>query len=179
MKGLIMSRKRITNVLIAALAFAAASHTAWGAAYIKWEGSDGHVHEQAVLSVEWGSEAEAFEQTSPNAAGAVVEELTLTMPYDTAAPKLLEYHRSGEVLPQVHCYGLNAGGKNEAIYMQYEMANVMVSGFQVRAGLAGEPPVVAVTLNFDQITYTEQDGGFKGSGGSGTIEVDFKLEIGQ
>jgi len=155
------------------------------AVFAKYEGVDGESKDSNhdkwidVLSVDWGVHKPgggATGQTRRRGA-AVVEDMTLTIEYEKAAPKLQEKCLKGSIIPklEVECTATYGGARET--YLKYELKNVMVTAVQVNASGNDEagPPTVVMQNNFEEIkvTYTE----FDDEGTSkGNVETEFKVE---
>lgn len=158
------------------------------AVFAKYDGIDGESNDANhgkwidVLSVDWGAHKPGGGATgqSRRRGAAIVEDMTLTIEYEKAAPKLLEKHLAGEVIKklEVECTATYGGAR--ATYLKYEMKNVSVTSFNTNASgndMAG-PPTVSVANNFEElkITYTEYDD--EGSS-KGNVDMQFKVEKGE
>ena len=94
------------------------------AAFAKYDGIDGEAidanHDKwiDVLSLDWGAHKPGGGATgqSRRRGAAVVEDITLTIEYEKAAPKLQEKCLMGEVIPKIRAAGKNcgAGGNSPA-----------------------------------------------------------------
>lgn len=158
------------------------------AAYMKYEGIEGesrktnHVKWIDVLSFDWGIHRREPGQTgqSRRRGAAVVEDLTLTMVYEKAAPKLQEKCLKGEVIPKLEIEFTALSGRTRATYLKYELKNVMITSFQTNASGTDEsgPPTVVIGNNFEEVevTYTEYDREGKSKG---NVETEFKVEKSQ
>jgi len=150
---------------------------AFGAVFAKYDGIDGEAtdanHDKwiDVLSVDWGAHKPGGGATgqSRSRGGAVVEDMTLTIEYEKASPKLQEKMLKGEVIPKLEIE-LTAGyGGARATYLKYELTNVMITSFQKSASGDNDagPPTVVIGNNFEtiKVTYTEfdRDGSSKGN----------------
>jgi type VI secretion system secreted protein Hcp len=157
------------------------------AAFAKYDGFDGESKDSNhdkwidVLSIDWGIHKPGGGATgqSRRRGAAVVEDLTLTIEYEKAAPKLQEKCLKGEVIPKLELECTSTYGGARATYLKYELTNVMVTSFQTNASGNDEvPPTVVVGNNFEEIkvTYTEYDD----TGSSqGNVESEFKVEKGE
>jgi len=158
------------------------------AVFAKYDGVDGESKDSNhdkwidVLSVDWGVHKPgggATGQTRRRGA-AVVDDMTLTIEYEKAAPKLQEKCLKGEIIPklEVECTATYGGARET--YLKYELKNVMVTAIQVNASGNDEagPPTVVMQNNFEEIkvTYTEFDD--EGSS-KGNVETEFKVEKAQ
>ena len=155
------------------------------AAFAKYEGIDGESKDSNhdkwidVLSVDWGVHKPGGGATgqSRRRGAAVVEDMTLTIEYEKAAPKLQEKCLKGGIIPklEVECTATYGGARET--YLKYELKNVMVTAVQVNASGNDEagPPTVVMQNNFEEIkvTYTEFDD--EGSS-KGNVETEFKVE---
>ena len=155
------------------------------AAYMKYDGIDGesqeanHIKWIDVLSFDWGIHRREPGQTgqSRSRGAAVVEDLTLTMAYEKAAPKLQEKCLEGEVIPKLEIEFTALSRRARATYLKYEFKNVMITSFQTSASGTDEsgPPTVVIGNNFEEVkvTYTEFDREGKSKG---NVETKFKVE---
>jgi type VI secretion system secreted protein Hcp len=156
------------------------------AVYVKFDGIDGEAQDDNhkkwidVLSVDWGAHKPGGGATgqSRRRGAAVVEDVTLTLEYEKAAPKLQEKCLTGEIIKKVEIELTSTYGGARATYLKYELKNVMISSFQTNASGNDEtPPTVVIANNFEEIkvTYTEfDDEGNK----KGNVETSFKVEKG-
>ncbi len=155
------------------------------AVFAKYDGIDGeskdanHGNWIDVLSIDWGIHRPDGGSTgrSRRRGRAVVEDVTLTLGYDKASPKLQEKCLKGEVIPKLEIEQTATYGGSRATYLRYELKNVMVTGVQVNASGNDEagPPTVVASNNFEEIkvTYTEYDD----SGSSvGKVEYEWTVE---
>ena len=158
------------------------------AVFAKYDGIDGEAidanHDKwiDVLSMDWGAHKPGGGQTgqSRRRGGAVVEDVTLTIEYEKAAPKLQEKCLMGEIVPKLEIEQTATYGGARATYLKYELKNVMITSFQVNASGNDEagPPTVVVGNNFEEIkvTYTEYDD----TGASqGNVETSHKVGKGE
>ena len=155
------------------------------AVFAKYDGVDGESKDSNhdkwidVLSVDWGVHKPGGGATgqSRRRGAAVVEDMTLTIEYEKAAPKLQEKCLKGGIIPklEVECTATYGGARET--YLKYELKNVMVTAVQVNASGNDEagPPTVVMQNNFEEIkvTYTEFDD--EGSS-KGNVETEFKVE---
>jgi type VI secretion system secreted protein Hcp len=158
------------------------------AVFAKYDGIDGECKDKDhdawidVLSVDWGAHKPGGGTTgqSRRRGGAIVEDVTLTIEYEKAAPKVQEKCLKGEVIPKVEIHQTSTYGGARAVYLTYELTNVMVTSYQVNASGNDEagPPTVVLGNNFEKIkvTYTEFDQ--KGSS-KGNVEYEFDVDKGQ
>ena len=158
------------------------------AVFAKYDGIDGESQDDKhgkwidVLSIDWGAHKPGGGATgqSRRRGAAVVEDVTLTIEYEKASPKLQEKCLKGEVIPKLEIEQTATYGGARATYLKYEMKNVMVTSFQVNASGNDEagPPTVVVGNNFEEIkvTYTEYDD--TGSS-AGNVEYEFAVEKGK
>ena len=110
----------------------------------------------------------------------MVEDITLTIEYEKAAPKLLEKLLTGEVIKKLEIESTATYGGARATYLKYELKNVMITSLQTNASGndAAGPPTVTLGNNFEEIkvTYTEYDDEGKSKG---NVETTFKVEKGE
>jgi type VI secretion system secreted protein Hcp len=158
------------------------------AAFAKYDGIDGESNDSKhskwidVLSMDWGAHKPgggATGQTRRRGA-AVVEDLTLTIEYEKAGPKLMEKMLKGEVIPKLEIELTSTYGGARETYLKYELKNVMITSYQVGASgndSAG-PPTLSISNNFEElkVTYSEFDDGGKKKG---NVESEYKVEKGE
>ena len=157
------------------------------AVFAKYDGVDGESNDSNhdkwidVLSIDWGIHKPGGGMTgqSRRRGAAVVEDITLTIEYEKASPKLQEKCLKGEIIPKLEIEQTATYGGARATYLRYELKNVMITSYQFNASGNDEagPPTVVVGNNFEEIkvTYTEMDD--EGSG-KGNVETEFKVEKG-
>lgn len=147
------------------------------AIFAKYDGIDGESKDENhdkwidVLSLDWAMEQPGAGATGKTRrrASALVDDLTLTLEYEKASPKLQESCLKGKVIPKLEIEQTATYGGARATYLKYELKNVMVSGVQIDAIGNDEagPPTVVVSNNFEEVkvTYTEfdNDGSVKGN----------------
>ena len=150
--------------------------------YAKYDGIDGQCTKDAhdkwidVLSVDWGCHRPGGGTTGQarHKSAAMVDDMTITMDYEKAAPKLQESMLMGKVIPKLELEMTTTYGDGaESLFLKYELKNVMVTSFQTSAQQQGAPTVV-VSNNFEEIkvTYTEYDtAGKKGGNAETTFNV--------
>lgn len=156
--------------------------------FAKYDGFDGESKDENhdkwidVLSIDWGIHKPGGGATgqSRRRGAAVVEDLTLTIEYEKAAPKLQEKCLKGEIIPLLEIEQTATYGGARATYLRYELENVMVTSYQSNASGNDEagPPTVVVANNFEKIkvTYTEYDD----TGSSqGNVETEYEVEKGK
>ena len=157
------------------------------AVFAKYDGFDGESkddnHEKwiDVLSIDWGAHKPGGGSTgqSRRRGAAIVEDITLTIEYEKASPKIQEKCLKGEVIPKLEIEQTATYGGARATYLKYELKNVMITSYQVNASGNDEvPPTVVVGNNFEEIkvTYTEFDD--EGSS-AGNVEYEFAVEKGK
>ncbi len=158
------------------------------AAFVKYDGIDGESKDENhdkwidVLSIDWGVHKPGGGSTGATRrrGDAIVEDLTLTIEYEKASPKLLEKCVKGEVIPKLEIELTATYGGSRATYLKYELENVIISSYQMNASGNDEagPPTVVINNNFKQIkvTYTEFDD--EGSN-KGNVETSFKIGKGR
>ena len=149
--------------------------------FAKWDGIDGESadskHEKwiDILSVDWG----AHRPGGRGRGTAVCEDVTLTIEYEKASPKLMEKLLKGEIIKKLEIEVTSTYDGARATFLKYELKNVLISSFQTSAsGGAGDRPTVVVGNNFEEIkvTYTEYgDDGKKG----GNVETTWKVGKGE
>jgi type VI secretion system secreted protein Hcp len=134
-----------------------------------------------VLSLDWGAHKPGGGATgqSRRRGAAVVEDMTLTIEYEKAAPKLQEKLLKGEVIPKLEIEQVATYGGAREPYLKWELKNVSISSLQVSSsGNDQSPPTVVLGANFEEVkvTYTEfDDDGSK----KGNVETTFKVEKGE
>ena len=176
------------GAVLVSLTIIGSSDDAFGAVFAKYDGIDGESKDANhdkwidVLSVDWGAHREGQGATGETRrrGAAVVEDITLTIEYEKASPKLQEKMLKGEVIPKLEIEQTANYGGAQATYIKYELKNVMITSFQVSASGNDEagPPTVVVGNNFEEIkvTYTE----FDDTGSSkGNVETTWKVEKGE
>ena len=158
------------------------------AAFAKYDGIDGEAidanHDKwiDILSIDWGAHKPGGGATgqSRRRGGAVLEDLTLTIEYEKAAPKLQEKCLKGEVIPKLELELTSTYGGSRATYLKYELTNVMVTSYQTNASGNDDagPPTVVIGNNFEEIkvTYTEYD---EAGSSKGNVETEFKVGVGE
>ncbi len=155
--------------------------------FAKYDGVDGESKDANhdkwidVLSVDWGAHKPGGGATgqSRRRGAAVVEDITLTIEYEKAAPKLQEKLLLGQVIPKLEIEHTATYGGPRATYLKYELKNVMITSFQTSgSGNDEAPPTVVIGNNFEEVkvTYTEYDD--EGSS-KGNVETTFKVEKGE
>jgi type VI secretion system secreted protein Hcp len=158
------------------------------AAFAKYDGIDGESNDANhgkwidVLSIDWGAHKPGGGATgqSRRRGAAVVEDVTLTIEYEKAAPKLQEKMLKGEVIPKLELELTSTYGGARATYLKCEFKNVMITSYQL--GASGNdssgPPTVSIANNFEELkfTYTEFDDAGKSKG---NVETQFKVEKGE
>ena len=157
------------------------------AVFAKYDGFDGESkddnHEKwiDVLSIDWGAHKPGGGSTgqSRRRGAAIVEDITLTIEYEKASPKIQEKCLKGEVIPKLEIEQTATYGGARATYLKYELKNVMITSYQVNASWNDEvSPTIVVGNNFEEIkvTYTEFDD--EGSS-AGNVEYEFAVEKGK
>jgi type VI secretion system secreted protein Hcp len=155
--------------------------------FAKFDGVDGESKDSKhdkwidVLSMDWGIHKPGGGTTgqSRRRGTAVVEDMTLTIEYEKAAPKLQEKCLKGEVIPKLEIESVATYGGARETYLRYELKNVMITSFQTSgSGNDEAPPTVVVGNNFEEVkvTYTEFDD--EGSS-KGNVETTYKVEKGE
>ncbi len=157
-----MKTHRIATALFVALTVIVAGTTAHAAIYIQIPDVKGESRETNndqwvdVLSVSWGAHkpGEGLTGQSRRRGAAVVEDVTLTIEYEKASPKLQESCLQGEVIPKLEILETSNGG-DRIPYFQWVLTNPRVTSYEVNGGAGND--VVAVTLNFEEfkVTYHE------------------------
>jgi type VI secretion system secreted protein Hcp len=157
------------------------------ALFIKFDGVDGecndkdHKNWSDLLSFSWGlHKAGAGATGATRRRGVVtVEDVVVTKQYDKSSPKLAESVCMGKVFPKVEIHDTTTyGDGNRAVFLKYELKNVMVSSHNVSAAGGGDAvPHENISLNFEEVkqTYVEYDA--KG-GKKGNVEMNWKVEEG-
>lgn len=171
-------------VCAAALALVGFVDDAEAAAYLKFDGVDG----EALDSEHKGwSDLLSFEQTMSQPGGSstgatrrrgdvIFEDITLVKELDKSSPKIAESIAKGKVYPLVEFELVADYGGSRAVYLKYELTNVMVTSYSI-SGSANEVPTEQFSLNFEEIkvTYTENDSSGKSKG---NVEYTWKVEEG-
>jgi type VI secretion system secreted protein Hcp len=157
------------------------------ALFIKFDGVDGEANDKDhkawcnLLSFSWGlHKAGAGATGSTRRRGVVtVEDVVVTKEYDKSSPKLAESVCLGKIFPKVEIHDTTTyGDGNRAVFLKYELKNVMVSSHNVSAAGGGDAvPHENISLNFEEVkqTYVEYDA--KG-GKKGNVEMNWKVEEG-
>jgi type VI secretion system secreted protein Hcp len=157
------------------------------ALFIKFDGVDGEANDKDhknwcnLLSFSWGlHKAGAGATGSTRRRGVVtVEDVVVTKEYDKSSPKLAESVCMGKIFPKVEIHDTTTyGDGNRAVFLKYELKNVMVSSHNVSAAGGGDAvPHENISLNFEEVkqTYVEYDA--KG-GKKGNVEMNWKVEEG-
>jgi len=152
--------------------------------FAKYAGIDGesddtnHSKWIEILSIDWGAQKPGGGATgqSRRRGAAVIDDLTITMKYEKASPKLQEKCLKGEVIPKLEIELTTMFGEAQATYLKYELKNVLITGFDF-SGIAesGERPILIITNNFEEVkvTYTEYDEEGKAKG---NVEFEYKVE---
>jgi type VI secretion system secreted protein Hcp len=158
------------------------------AVFAKFDGIDGESNDANhgkwidVLSLDWGSHKPGGGATgqSRRRGGAIVDDITLTIEYEKAAPKLLEKMLKGEVIPKLEIEQTATYGGARATYLKYELKKVSVTSYQFSASGNDEmgPPTLVIGNNFEEIkvTYTEYD---DDGNSKGNVETSWKVEKGE
>lgn len=109
-----------------------------------------------------------------------MEDITITMEYEKASPKLQEKCLLGEIIPKLELELTATYGGARATYLKCELAKVMLTSFQLNASGNDEagPPTVVIGNNFEEIkvTYTEYD---SEGNSKGNVSTTYKVEEGQ
>lgn len=158
------------------------------ALFIKFDGVDGEAQDKDhkgwsdLLSFSWGLHKAGAGATGQTRRRGVVtvEDVVATKEYDKASPKLAEAVCTGKVYPKVEIHNTTTYGEgNRAVFLKYELKNVMVSAFDVSAAGAGDAvPTETISLNFEEVkqTYVEYD---QSGNKKGNVEMSWKVEEGQ
>ena len=157
------------------------------AVFAKYDGIDGESKDDKhdkwidILAIDWGMHKPGGGATgqSRRRGGAVVEDVTLTIEYEKASPKLQEKCLMGEIIPKLEIEQTSTYGGARAVYLKYELKNVMITSISISGSGNDEagPPTVVVGNNFEEVkvTYTEYDD--EGSN-KGNVETTWKVEKG-
>ena len=157
------------------------------ALFIKFDGVDGECNDKDhkgwsdLQSFSWGlHKAGAGATGATRRRGVVtVEDVVVTKQYDKSSPKLAESVCMGKVFPKVEIHDTTTyGDGNRAVFLKYELKNVMVTSHNVSAAGSGDAvPTDSLSLNFGEVkqTYVEYDA--KG-GKKGNVEMNWKVEEG-
>ena len=181
----LFSRSALTAV--SALMLLGSAPLASAGMFAKYDGVDGESTDSNhdkwidVLSVDWGMHRPGSGMTgqSRRRGSLAVEDLTITIDYEKASPKLQEKCLKGEIIPKLEIEQTATYGGARAVYLKYELKNVMITSISVNASGNDEagPPTVVVGNNFEEVkvTYTEYDD----TGASkGNVEYTWKVEEG-
>jgi len=160
----------------------------YGAVFAKYDGIDGESTDAKhdkwidVLSIDWGAHIPGGGATGPSRRrGSVfLEDMTLTIEYEKAGPKLLKELCSGRVIPMLEIELTATYGGSKATYLKYELINVMITNYQANYktnGLDNDdgPPRLVIGNNFEEIkvTYTEYDD--RTGEAKGNVEAEYKV----
>ena len=157
------------------------------ALFIKFDGVDGEANDKDhkgwcnLMSFSWGlHKAGAGATGSTRRRGVVtVEDVVISKEYDKSSPKLAESVCMGKIFPKVEIHDTTTyGDGNRAVFLKYELKNVMVSSHNVSAAGGGDAvPHENISLNFEEVkqTYVEYDA--KGAK-KGNVEMNWKVEEG-
>jgi len=157
------------------------------ALFIKFDGVDGEANDKDhkawsnLLSFSWGlHKAGAGATGTTRRRGVVtVEDVVVSKEYDKSSPKLAESVCLGKIFPKVEIHDTTTyGDGNRAVFLKYELKNVMVSSHNVSAAGGGDAvPHENLSLNFEEVkqTYVEYDA--KGAK-KGNVEMNWKVEEG-
>ena len=157
------------------------------ALFIKFDGIDGEANDKDhkgwsdLQSFSWGLHKAGAGATGQTRRRGVVtvEDVVCTKEYDKSSPKLAEAICVGKVFPKVEIQDTTTyGDGNRAVFLKYELKNVMVSSMNTSAAGSGDAvPTDSFSLNFEEVkqTYVEYDA--KG-GKKGNIEMTWKVEEG-
>lgn len=131
-----------------------------------------------ILSFSWG-EAQPASATASSAGGASHQradfaDFSIVKTLDKASPKIALACAGGAVAKQVTLELCRSGG-DKLKYMEYKLANAIISSVSVGGGGGGEV-TEALTFNYGKIewTYTQQKRS-DGSGG-GNVAAGWNLE---
>ncbi|MCY2988639.1 MAG: type VI secretion system tube protein Hcp [Planctomycetota bacterium] len=157
------------------------------ALFIKFDGIEGEANDKDhkgwtdLQSFSWGLHKAGAGATGQTRRRGVVtvEDVVCTKEYDKSSPKLAEAICLGKVFPKVEIHDSTTyGDGNRAVFLKYELKNVMVSSMNTSAAGSGDAvPTDSFSLNFEEVkqTYVEYDA--KG-GKKGNIEMTWKVEEG-
>ena len=157
------------------------------ALFIKFDGIDGEANDKDhkgwtdLQSFSWGLHKAGSGATGQTRRRGVVtvEDVACTKEYDKSSPKLAESICLGKVFPKVEIHDSTTyGDGNRAVFLKYELKNVMVSSMNTSAAGGGDAvPTDSFSLNFEEVkqTYVEYDA--KG-GKKGNVEMTWKVEEG-
>jgi type VI secretion system Hcp family effector len=146
------------------------------AIYAKYDGVDGeskdanHDKWVDVLSIDWGSHKPGGGATgqSRRRGEVIVEDVTLTIEYEKAAPKLQEACHKGKVFPKLEIDVTSTYDDGaRATYLAYELKNVIVTSYSLVI-LEDGTTALRLSMSFTSLTqiYTDRDGNRT------TLEVD-------
>ena len=134
------------------------------AAFVKYEGIDGESQDVDhdtwidVLNVDWGIHEPGGGATgqSRRRGAAVVEDITLTMEYEKASPKIAESIATGKVheFLKVDMCRADPGGLPSSCYLQLEATKVIISSYEVSG--SGDEATIKATMNFEKVTIRYQ-----------------------
>ncbi len=138
------------------------------AVFAKFDGIDGESEDANhdkwinVLHIDWGAHKPGGAATgqSRRRGGTVVEDVTLTIEYEKASPKLLEKMNLGEVIPKLEIEVIkDDGSRGQEPYLTYKLKDVIVTSYSFAADAQGNAGV-SLSLHFDKIewVYVARDG---------------------
>jgi type VI secretion system secreted protein Hcp len=109
-----------------------------------------------------------------------IEDATVRVDYDKAAPKLFEAFVKGKVFDKVEVHRVASyTDAGRATFQAFELGKVIVSSYDEGGDTDGDNvPEVQMSLNFEEfkVTYTETD---KEGKAKGNVEMAWKVEEGE
>ena len=161
--------RKFSTPLLGMAMFLALGPACYAGVFAKYDGIDGESKDKDhdkwidVLSIDWGAHKPGGGQTgqSRRRGTAIVEDVTLTIEYEKASPKLQEKCLKGEVIPKLEIdvtATYSETGERET-YLRYELKDVLITSFQFAANGEGAA-ALQVSMNFTEIewTYTDREG---------------------
>lgn len=163
------SRKTSFAVLcLSAAALLGLSLSAQAAAFVRIPNVDGESadanHDKwiDVLAIDWGAHTPGGGATgqSRRRGGAVVEDVTLTIEYEKASPKLAEKCLMGEVIPklEIELFHADASGRETEPYLTIKLTDVLITSCRLVSGADGPatPSMTVLTLDYSSMTQTHR-----------------------
>lgn len=157
------------------------------AVFARYDGIDGE--SQDAQHPEWiDVQAFVWGMHRPDGGGAgqsrrrgstVVENLSLTIGYEKASPKLEESCLDGRVIPKLEIEQTVTFAGGRVTLLRYELRKVTITNVQISGSGDDEagPPVVVIGNRFERITVTYSEYGSDGTK-QGDVDYDWKAEKG-
>ena len=133
---------------------------------------DGYKDQIEVLSFSWGvTQTGGYSYgTGGSAARSNLQDLSLSIRYGPASPKLFQYCASGKHLDSAVITCLQAGGDKPQKYLEIKLTDVIISSYQT-GGSGDDKPIDSLSLNFAKVEYeafSQDDKGITKSSGKGS-----------